>query len=405
MYTIIICIILVSKYFFEIYIEHLNSKYRTGILPKELNQKIDIKEYKKAIEYDRTNHNLLTLSRTIYLLVLVIMILSNGFAFFDNLTNNLVSGTISKIIYFVIILLGFEIINIPIDVYKTFFVEEKFGFNKTTPKLFIFDKVRAFLFKIIFGTIILISFLWFHEISPDFFWVYTWILTSCILLFLIAFYSNILVPIFNKQVILKDRELKRVILNFFENIGLNLQNVYVLNASKRSTKANAYFAGIGNKRRIVLYDTLLTEFSIDEILAIVAHEAGHYKRRHLVKNIIINIINNGLFFFLFSIFLNIHEISNTLGGDKPSFLISFIAFILFYSPILFAFNVIMRKISRRQEFEADDFVKQNLLTEHMISALIKLSTKNLKNLTPHPFYVNMYYTHPTLLQRIRALQK
>lgn len=406
MITILICTILISKYLFEIYLEYLNANSRSLFLPKELSQKFDLNNYKKAIDYDKVNHKILNVTNTIYLIILIILVTSDGFAFLDDLVSKITTNTIFKSIVFLwIFLLAFEIINIPLNLYKTFIIEEKFGFNKITPKLFVVDKIKALFFKFFFGSIVLSCVLWFYKISPNLFWVYTWIFTSILITIVITFYSNIFVPFFNTQKLLEDGELKTTILDYFKSIGLKIENIYVLNASKRSEKVNAYFAGLGNKRRIVIYDTLINEFTTNEILAIVAHEAGHYKLNHLRKDIIVNIMYNGLLFFLFSISLNFPELYESLGVIKPSFHIGFIAFMMLFSPISFTLNVLMRKLSRKHEFEADDSAKQNSLSEYMISALIKISAKNLKNLSPHPFYVNIYYTHPTLLQRILALKK
>ncbi|MBN2833452.1 MAG: M48 family metallopeptidase [Candidatus Delongbacteria bacterium] len=405
MITTIFCAVLFGKYLLEVYLEFLNNKHRSSNLPDEIKNRIDISNYKKATHYDKINHKILTVNSTIYLALLLCVIIFNGFAILDNLVSLITSNTITKsLLFFGFILLTVEIINIPIDIYKTFVVEEKFGFNKTTPKLFLLDKLKALLFKVIFGTLVLSTILWFYKSSPKLFWIYTWILTSVIMTIVIMFYSNIFVPIFNTQKPLEEGDLKTSILNFFKSIGLKIDNVYVLNASKRSTKVNAYFAGLGNKKRIVIYDTLIQDFTKDEIVAIVAHEAGHYKHRHLGKDIIINILINGLLFFLFSKSLNFPEISTALGVDSPNIHIGFVGFIILYTPISFILNILTRRLSRKHEFEADEFAKKNSMSEDMISALIKINTKNLKNLLPHPSYVNIYYTHPTLLQRIDALR-
>ncbi len=388
------------------YLEYLNAKNRSINLPEEISQKIDLNNYKKAIEYDQVNHKILNITSTIYVMILVVLVASGGFAFLNGLVGNMAVSTFFKpIVFFGIILLVLEIINIPLDIYKTFIVEEKFGFNKTTPKLFVVDKIKALFFKFFFGFIILSCVLWFYKISPNLFWVYTWILTSILMTVVITFYSNILVPIFNTQKPLEDGELKTAILDYLKSVGLKIENVFVLNASKRSVKVNAYFSGLGNKRRIVIYDTLIKEFTTNEIIAIVAHEAGHYRRNHLGKDIIIQVAFNGIWLFLFSISLNSPYLYESLGAVKPSFQIGLIAFIMLFTPVSFALNILMKKLSRMHELQADDFAKQNSMSEYLISALIKISSKNLKNLSPHSYYVSIYYTHPTLLQRITALKE
>ena len=228
---------------------------------------------------------------------------------------------------------------------------------------------------------------------------------TIISLFMTMFYSNIIVPLFNKQTPLEDGELKIAIHNFANKAGFQLKNIFVIDGSKRSTKANAYFTGIGPKKRIVLYDTLINDLSTDEIVAVLAHEIGHYKKKHIITSLILGILQTGFLLFIFSLFVSSPTLSQALGVDEPKFHIGLIAFGILYSPLSTITGILMNMLSRKNEYEADAFANSFGLGEHLISGLKKLTKNNLSNLTPHPAYVFFHYSHPTLLQRIKHILK
>jgi STE24 endopeptidase len=235
------------------------------------------------------------------------------------------------------------------------------------------------------------------------FWIYAWLLAITFTIFMAMFYSSLIVPLFNKQTPLEEGELRDAIKRFTDKVGFKLVNVFVIDGSKRSTKSNAYFTGLGPKKRIVLYDTLINDLSTEEIVAVLAHEIGHYKKRHIYLGLLIGIIQTGLTLFIFSLLISNSSLSAALGGDQPSFHLGLIAFGILYSPISLLTGIMLHQISRHNEYAADRYVKENGDAEALISALKKLSSKNLSNLTPHPAYVFFHYSHPTLLQRIKAL--
>jgi STE24 endopeptidase len=236
------------------------------------------------------------------------------------------------------------------------------------------------------------------------FWIYAWLLAITFTIFMAMFYSSLIVPLFNKQTPLEEGELRDAIKRFTDKVGFKLVNVFVIDGSKRSTKSNAYFTGLGPKKRIVLYDTLINDLSTEEIVAVLAHEIGHYKKRHIYLGLLIGIIQTGLTLFIFSLLISNSSLSAALGGDQPSFHLGLIAFGILYSPISLLTGIMLHQISRHNEYAADRYVKENGDAEALISALKKLSSKNLSNLTPHPAYVFFHYSHPTLLQRIKALK-
>ena len=246
--------------------------------------------------------------------------------------------------------------------------------------------------------------IWFYEMAGDLFWIYTWIFVGVFTIFMTMFYSSLIVPIFNKQRPLEAGDLKNDIQDFAKKAGFKLDNIFVIDGSKRSTKANAYFSGFGGKKRIVLYDTLISDLNREEIVAVLAHEIGHYKKKHIMINMALSLVVTGITLYVFSLLINNALLSEALSVEIPSFHIGLITFGILYSPISELTGIIMNYISRKFEYEADDFAKSNFNGEALISSLKKLSKNSLSNLTPHKANVFLHYSHPTLLQRVRNLR-
>jgi Zn-dependent protease with chaperone function len=401
----IIIAIIVFDYILERWLEHLNAKNRTASLPEELKGIYDEEKYKKSIDYDRVSSNFGFITSTLNFVLILAMLLFGGFSVVDSMAGHYTADPIFKaLIFFAILGLASDVIHIPFGIYDTFVIEEKFGFNKTTVKLFILDKIKGWVLSVIIGGVLAYVILWFYYKTTTMFWIYAWALTSGFMVFMAMFYSNLIVPLFNKQEPLEDGELKEAISQFAAKVGFKLDNIYRIDGSKRSTKANAYFTGLGTKKRIVLYDTLIKELSTNEIVAVLAHEIGHYKRKHTLQGIVLSVAQMGLTFYLISLFLSLPALSQALGVNQPSFHIGIIAFGILYSPFSLIIGLLMNVLSRKNEFEADAFTREFFEAEHLINALKKLSVNNLSNLTPHPTYVFFHYSHPTLLQRIKALK-
>ncbi len=402
----IIIAIVIFEYLLERWLDYLNSKNRTAQLPDELKGVYDEEKYKKSIDYDKVNSKFATITSTLNFFLIILMLSLGGFALVDQMAGEFTSNPIIKaLVFFAILGIVSDILHTPFSIYDTFVIEQKFGFNKTTVKTFIFDKIKGWLLSLIIGGGLGYLILWFYYKTTDMFWIYAWIITTAFLIFFVMFYSNLIVPLFNKQELLEDGELKEAIKQFADKVGFKLDNVYKIDGSKRSTKANAYFTGLGAKKRIVLYDTLIKELTTNEIVAVLAHEIGHYKRKHTLQGIVLSILQAGLTFFLISIFLKYPALSQALGVSQPNFHIGIIAFGVLYTPFSMIIGLAMNILSRKNEFQADNFANQNFEAEHLINALKKLSVNNLSNLTPHPVYVFFHYSHPTLLQRIKALRK
>ncbi|SHE44151.1 STE24 endopeptidase [Mariniphaga anaerophila] len=401
----IIITILVLDFLFENYLDFLNTKRMGSKLPEELKGIYDEEKYAKQQSYQLANHRFGMVSGTFSFLVVLAMFVFFGFAYVDSLAWEFTSsGILAALLFFGIIVFASDIVNIPFSVYDTFVMEEKFGFNKTTPKTFVLDQLKDWVVGGIIGGGLLAFIIFIYQKTQGMFWIYAWIVVSVFSIFMTMFYSNIIVPLFNKQAPLEAGELRNAIQEFAQKVEFKLDNIFVINGSKRSTKANAYFTGLGAKKRIVLYDTLIEEADTEEIVAVLAHEIGHYKKKHVTQGLIISLLQTGIILFIFSLLIDNPHLSKALGVDKPNFHIGLVAFGILYSPVSFVLGIFMNMLSRKNEYEADAFAAQNFKPEALASALKKLSQKNLSNLTPHPLYVFFNYSHPPLLERLKHLK-
>jgi len=405
LFNILITILLI-KFVIDSVLNHLNARHFNDTLPNDVSDVYEINEYQKSQTYKRTNHNFSKITSLFSLITTLLFFFFNGFFIVDEIargfSNNII---IITLIFFGIIIVGSDIISIPFSLYKTFVIEEKFGFNKATKKIFFLDKIKGLLMTIILGGSILSIITWFYEFTGNYFWIYSWLLISSFSVFLNMFYSKLIVPLFNKQTILEEGDLKNDIIKYVNSVGFKAHDIYVLNGSKRSTKANAYFSGFGNQKRITLYDTLINDLENDEIVAVLAHEVGHYKRKHIFYNLTLSIILTGFALFVLSLFIKTPVLSLALGVSLPSFHIGLIAFGILYSPVSQILGIFMNYMSRKFEYQADNYAKNTFSALPLISSLKKLSKNSLSNLTPHYLYVFFHFSHPTLLERIKNLKK
>lgn len=396
--------ILIFNYIFDRILDYLNLKYQNPELPKELVGIYDADKYRKSQEYSKIKSKFSFITSSFSLLLIMLMLFLGGFAVLDNLVRNISENPIlMALLFFGILMFLSDIINIPFEIYATFVIEEKYGFNKTTVKTFILDKLKSWLIGAIIGAGVLSIIVWFYMLTTNMFWLYTWIFISLFMIFMSMFYSNIIVPLFNKQTPMEEGELRDSIEEFCNKAGFKLKNLYVIDGSKRSTKANAYFTGLGTKKRIVLYDTLINDLEIPELVGVLAHEIGHYKKKHILKSLVGSVLQTGLMLFLLSIFIDSPQLAQALGVSTISFHIGIISFGILYSPISTILELGTNIISRKNEYQADNYANIMYDAQHLSNALKKLSIKNLSNLTPHPAYVFFYYSHPTLLQRLNKL--
>ncbi len=404
LFYILIAIIIIDFVIDKI-IDHLNAKHFDDKVPPELTDVYEEKEYLKSQAYKKENYRFSIYVSTFSIVVTLAFFLLKGFAWVDHIARGITDNEILvTLIFFGIIMLANDFISTPFSYYQTFVIEEKYGFNKSTKKLFFIDKLKGWLLSILIGGGILGLIAWFYQKTGDYFWMYTWLFIAVFSIFMTLFYSSLIVPLFNKQTPLENGELRSRIEDFAKKIGFKLDNIFVIDGSKRSTKANAYFSGFGPKKRIVLYDTLIDDLETDEIVGVLAHEVGHYKKKHVFINMLLSILMTGFTLYILSLLIGNSLLSQALSVEKPSFHIGLIAFGVLYSPISEITGIIMNYISRKFEYQADDFAKEHYDGDSLVSSLKKLSKNSLSNLTPHKANVFVHYSHPTLLQRVINLK-
>ena len=402
----VIIAIISLEFLVDQYLDHLNNKRLKDPVPDELDDIYDDESYNKQQAYNQEKSRFSDIASLFSFTVLIVFLLLDGFAYVDQLARSFTDHSLLiSLSFFGVIFIANDLISIPFDLYATFVIEEKYGFNKMTGKTFITDKLKGYLLTIIIGGGILALLILFYQEVQDDFWWYAWILISLFSLLMNMFYARLIVPLFNKQTPLEEGDLKEKIQEFAQKNGFQLKNVYVIDGSKRSTKANAYFSGFGREKRITLYDTLINDLENEEIVAVLAHEIGHYKKKHIIVNLIISILVTGFTLWLLSLFIGNPILAQALGVDQPSFHIGLVAFGILYSPISTVTGLLMNILSRKFEYQADDFAKQTYNAKDLINALKKLTRKSFSNLTPHPAYVFMNYSHPSLYQRVKAMEE
>jgi len=403
---ILIIAFVLFDFIFEKILDYLNYRNLSDAIPNELIGIYDEEKYSKSQQYEKVNAKFELISSSFSFALILIMLFSGGFGLLDEWVRA-VSGNIylRTLLFFGVLGIAADLLSLPFQLYHVFVIEEKFGFNKMTVSTFIFDKLKSWGLGIVLGGGIISFILWAWLSTGNWFFIIVLGGLAAFMVFMAMFYTQLIVPLFNKQSPLEEGELRSAINEFALKTGFKLANVFIIDGSKRSTKANAYFSGLGPKKRIVLYDTLLNDLKTDEIVAVLAHEIGHYKKKHIYKGMIMSILQSALMIWLLSLAIGRPELSEALGGSEPSFYLGLVAFGLLFSPISFITGIISNLISRKHEYEADAFAAKYQLGRSLINGLINLSVNNLSNLAPHPLYVFFNYSHPTLLQRKKAIDE
>jgi STE24 endopeptidase len=405
LFYIIIAILIIS-FIIDKILDTLNARHYNDPIPFELSDVYDQEEYQKSQNYKKANDRFSSITSLISLIATLAFFFLDGFAFVDQWARTFSDNNIIiALIFFGSIMFASDILSTPFSYFHTFVIEEKFGFNKTTIKTFFLDKVKGWAMSVLLGGLMLSVIIWFYESTGSNFWLYAWGMLAAFAFFMNMFYARLIVPIFNKQAPLDEGTLKTKIENYAQKVGFTLDKIFVIDGSKRSTKSNAYFSGFGSEKRVTLYDTLINDLEEDEIVAVLAHEVGHYKRKHIIFNLIASILTMGLTFWVLSLFVGSPILSQALNVTIPSFHIGLIAFGILYSPISELTGLVMNYISRKFEYQADDYAKNTFKAAPLISGLKKLSKNSLSNLTPHRAYVFAHYSHPTLLQRYHNMIK
>lgn len=403
---IIILLALLGEFVLNTIADVLNLSRLQKQIPEPFKDVYDDDQYRKSQNYLRVNTQFGWVSSSVGLSLLLVFWFAGGFSMLDTWVRSFNKGPISTGLVFISILVALKAtISIPFSIYDTFVIEQRFGFNKTTFGTFVMDHVKGVLIAILLGVPLLCAILWFFEYAGNIAWLYCWIAVTIYSLMIHYVAPNWIMPLFNKFEPIREGRLKDAILKYARSINFPLENVYVMDGSRRSTKSNAFFTGFGKNRRIVLFDTLIARHTLEELVSVLAHEMGHYKKKHILKSMILGILQSGFMFYLLSIFVSYEKLFHAFYIENVSIYAGLVFFGMLYTPMAFFGGLVTSSISRKNEYEADKFaITTTRFKEPMIAALKKLSVDNFSNLVPHPFYVFLHYSHPPVLERIRAIE-
>lgn len=406
-YLVIILGIIIGEYILRLIVETLNVRCASSTLPEEFKEFYDAEKYKQAQNYLKDQMKLEFIKDTTFVLITISFILVGGFNFIDQFARGFNIGPIlTGIIFAGTLVLAFQLLALPFSIYHTFVIEERYGFNRTKVKTFILDILKMWILGGIIGGIIFSGILWFFEKTGGWAWFFCWLGVTITQIFLIFLAPVLILPLFNKFVPLEEGELKDAIVNYAKSVDFKIKGIFKIDASRRSTKSNAFFTGVGKYRRIALFDTLVQRHPVEELVSILAHEIGHYKKKHFIKNIFISTVNTGMMFFILSFFINNKDLFAAFKMEHISIYASLVFFGFLYSPLTLGFSVMSNFFARKYEYEADSYaVLTYKKPDVFICALKRLTVENLSNLTPHPLKVVLDYSHPPVLARIRAIKK
>jgi STE24 endopeptidase len=398
----LIVFILVAAFILESSLERLNQISAQKTPDPLVADLYDKSGREKSIKYGEERNRLSLISGAISLSVLILALTFGWFAALDRQISNFIGSDLLVSLAFIGSLSVISWwISLPFTLYSTFSIEKRYGFNKTTPKIFITDSIKGSLISLLIGGPILALVIWLYQEFEESFWFYAWVLVATVSLFIFMFGTKLILPLFNKLTPLPKGSLRTAISNYCDSQGYSLKNLYVMDGSKRSTKANAFFSGLGKSKTIVLFDTLIEKLTQDEIVAVLAHEIGHYKKRHTLASFVASNFQTFAIFALFGWALQYDQLSEALGAETPSFHLSALTFFILLTPLQILLGLINNSLSRMNELSADTFAAKTYKRAPMRSALSKISTDSLSNLSPHPLYVAFNYTHPPLVARLR----
>lgn len=396
--------LVIFNYLFSTVLDFINGKNWRTEIPPVMKDFYPEDKYLKAKNYSKEKGKVSLISSTLSTLITLLFLVFDGYGWLDNFISQYYDIPFLKSgVFFLVLFILSDFIRIPFSCYNTFVIEEKYGFNKTTVKTFVLDKIKGYLLTLIIGGVLLFGAIYIVSLLENGFWVWLWASLSVIMLLVNMFYADLIVPIFNKLTPLENGSLREKIESYTNKVGYSLKNIYIIDGSKRSSKANAFFSGLGPRKTIALYDTLVEKHTEEELVAVLAHEVGHYKKKHVFTSLFLTIFQLGLMCFLLETCLKVGEISQALGGKEMVFHLGLVAFGILYSPVGTILSILMNINSRKNEFEADHYAKTTYSGAALELALKKLSVDSLSNLYPHPFYTFIHYSHPPLLKRLSAL--
>ena len=398
--------IITFDFVLEQVLDYINLKASNSTVPPEISSFYNEEKYRKSLEYKKTLTRFSFLTSSFSFIISFLILSLGGFGYLDTLLRPYFDNEVwLSLAYFGLMYVVSDVINIPFQWYSTFVIDERFGFNKTTPKTFIIDKIKGYVLTAVVGGVLIGLLLYLILNIGAEFWLYFWGVAALFIFGANMFYTSLILPLFNKLTPLEDGDLKSAIKNYSATVNFPLDNIFVIDGSKRSNKANAFFSGIGKKKKIVLYDTLINNHTTDELVAVLAHEVGHFKKKHIVLSFILSILQVGVMLYVMSLMIYNENLSLALGAEQLGIHLNLLAFGMLYSPISKLLGIAMNVLSRKNEFEADAYAAETYNGEALGTALKKLSVDNLSNLYPHPAYVFVNYSHPPLLTRLAAIKK
>ncbi len=383
----------------------LNLKMLRNELPQAFKGLYGARRYRRSQEYLKVNTRFKWIVSFYSLIIILLFWFGRGFPTLDNWVRSFELGPVlSGLIFMGVLLLAKTVLELPFDIYDTFVIETRFGFNKTTWKTYIADAIKGIGLALIIGGPLLAAVLAFFEYAGENAWFWCWLAVTVFSLIMQYVAPTWIMPLFNKFEPLEQGELKDAILSYAQSIDFSLENVFIMDGSKRSAKSNAFFTGFGKHKRIVLFDTLIKQHTVAELVAVLAHEMGHYKKKHIQMTLLLGILQTGIMFWLMAQFITFQELFDAFYMDKKSVYAGLIFFGMLYSALDFILGFFLQMLSRKNEFQADRFAAQTTGDANSLAeALKKLSVHNLSNLQPHPFYVSLNYSHPPVLERLKAL--
>jgi STE24 endopeptidase len=403
---ILFLIIISLSFLVDEYLSFLNLKHNRKPLSEDLKDIYDEDKYQKSLAYNEETTKFSFLTGSLSFIAMFLLIYFEGFGVIDNWLSRYFTNEITRALgFFGVLFLASDLLTIPFQWYSVFKLEARYGFNKMSLGTFVTDKIKSYsLTFIIGGFLVGLFFFLIMMLGQSFWWIF-WIIASAFMLLMNLFYTSLILPLFNKLKPLEDGELKKAIEAYAQKVSFPLNNIFVIDGSKRSTKSNAFFSGLGKKKKIVLYDTLIENHSTEELVAVLAHEVGHFKKKHITISLVISLLQTGLILFILSRFIFSTEISFALGAAKTSFHLNVLAFGILFSPISSVLGIFMNILSRKNEYEADEFATRTFKGKELMNALKKLSKDNLSNLMPHPLYVFLNYSHPPLKARLSSINR
>lgn len=406
-FALIILSALLLDYFLNLIADILNLRKLSGEVPPEFSDVYDRETYRKSQEYTRVKIKFGLFVSMVSLTALLVFWFFGGFNYLDIFVRSWhLNQIMTGIFYIALLLLIKEIFSLPFSLINTFVIEERFGFNRTKPATFFTDLLKGLALAILLGGPLLAVVLAFFEKAGIYAWLYCWIISTIFTLMLQFIAPTWIMPIFNKFKPLEEGELKNGILDYARSVDFPVAGVFVMDGSRRSSKSNAFFTGFGRNKRIALFDTLIAKHSAPELIAILAHEIGHYKKKHVIQGMVISVFHAGFMFFLLSLFLGNKTLFQAFSMVHVSVYAGLVFFGLLYTPVELILSLLLNLLSRHNEYEADRFVVQTIPSPSaMMTALKNLAAHNLSNLRPHPFYVFLNNTHPPLIERVRAIEK